>query len=507
MNVEIKGLQQAVVLQRGRLQRPEELRHVADVLARGLPGRAGLHFDELRLRAGAAADGLNVARYCNKSVDQQLAKSDTLPFGSERDQLLQGIQQTVVSDAAGVGTMQVDWPAIATQQRRGSRHDPDLRAVRLEILLGEGELAGRAVLRIRDLRVGTADGDIVRGADLEVGRQARSSGSSVSRAAARRPSASPLRVSSGRAAASWAARSRSWARRSSPPRRIAPSRCAAGGSASFRRIRSARSIRSGTWVPSSLAPCRSIGDCRGMLLWTGSASFLRRSGWGTHARSCASTRMNSRAASCSVRSSRAHCPCEPALVIADEPTSALDVIVQARVLETFLELVREVRAAVILVSHDMGAWPKPPRTPPRCTRARSWSSGRRRICLRPRGIRTSGRCSPRSHVRVSNRERLFSIPGQPPQLPGPLWPCAFAPRCRSRRRSASSRSLSPTRTRASLCLSPSSRRRGACGGALVSNESEIIRGLHDPRDAAAACGHDRRTRRARRTSHRPADRH
>jgi ABC-type glutathione transport system ATPase component len=40
----------------------------------------------------------------------------------------------------------------------------------MEILLGEGGLAGRPVLRIRDLRVGTADGDIVRGVDLEIAR-------------------------------------------------------------------------------------------------------------------------------------------------------------------------------------------------------------------------------------------------------------------------------------------------------------------------------------------------
>ena len=39
---------------------------------------------------------------------------------------------------------------------------------------------------------------------------------------------------------------------------------------------------------------------------------------------------------------------EPALVIADEPTSALDVIVQAQVLDAFLNLARKVGAAVFL---------------------------------------------------------------------------------------------------------------------------------------------------------------
>ena len=91
-----------------------------------------------------------------------------LPFGSERDQLLQQIQQTVISDAAGVGHDAGRLAGDRHPARRCPRHDPDVRAVRLEILLGEGELAGGPVLRIRDLRVGTADGDIVRGADLEV---------------------------------------------------------------------------------------------------------------------------------------------------------------------------------------------------------------------------------------------------------------------------------------------------------------------------------------------------
>ena len=44
----------------------------------------------------------------------------------------------------------------------------------------------------------------------------------------------------------------------------------------------------------------------------------------------------------------------PTLVVADEPTSALDVIVQAQVLDAFVELAREVGAAVLFVSHDVG---------------------------------------------------------------------------------------------------------------------------------------------------------
>jgi oligopeptide/dipeptide ABC transporter ATP-binding protein len=46
--------------------------------------------------------------------------------------------------------------------------------------------------------------------------------------------------------------------------------------------------------------------------------------------------------------------CGPALLIADEPTTALDVTVQAEILDLMEELKAETRAAMILITHDMG---------------------------------------------------------------------------------------------------------------------------------------------------------
>src|SRR5919108_3127051 len=46
--------------------------------------------------------------------------------------------------------------------------------------------------------------------------------------------------------------------------------------------------------------------------------------------------------------------CRPALLFADEPTTALDVTVQAQILDLLNELVHDLNAAVVIVTHDLG---------------------------------------------------------------------------------------------------------------------------------------------------------
>ncbi len=46
--------------------------------------------------------------------------------------------------------------------------------------------------------------------------------------------------------------------------------------------------------------------------------------------------------------------CKPKLMIADEPTTALDVSIQAQILDLLFNLVHETRAAVLLITHDLG---------------------------------------------------------------------------------------------------------------------------------------------------------
>jgi energy-coupling factor transporter ATP-binding protein EcfA2 len=46
--------------------------------------------------------------------------------------------------------------------------------------------------------------------------------------------------------------------------------------------------------------------------------------------------------------------CEPKLLIADEPTTALDVTIQAQILDLIDRLRRDLKMAVLLITHDMG---------------------------------------------------------------------------------------------------------------------------------------------------------
>jgi oligopeptide/dipeptide ABC transporter ATP-binding protein len=298
----------------------------------------------------------------------------------------------------------------------------------LEVLLGEGELNRTPVLRVRDLRVGTADGEIVRGVDLEVGR-----GEVVGLVGESGCGKTTL----GLAVAGL----------------LGEGRRVLGGTIGFEgetvveggvdRTASVRGDRIG-FVPQdpfgALDPLRHVGPqlARPLQLhrglseheaWDRVCGLLSAVGMadpGAIGRKYPhelSGGQLQRAVIASVVS------VEPSLLIADEPTSALDVIVQAQVLDVFLALVHEVGAAVILVSHDMGVVAGSTARTAVMYAGRLVETGPTEELLRfPRHPYLAALLAslPREG---GAHERLRAIPGQPPPLPGRLWPCAFAPRC------------------------------------------------------------------------------
>jgi oligopeptide/dipeptide ABC transporter ATP-binding protein len=121
---------------------------------------------------------------------------------------------------------------------------------------------------------------------------------------------------------------------------------------------------------------------------------------------------------------------DPDLVIADEPTTALDVTTQAQVLELLDRLVTQHRAAVILITHNLGIVAE------FCEFVQVMYAGRiverattADIFARPTHPYTEALL--RSVPRPDRLERgpLASIPGAPPNLASLPPGCSFEPRC------------------------------------------------------------------------------
>lgn len=121
--------------------------------------------------------------------------------------------------------------------------------------------------------------------------------------------------------------------------------------------------------------------------------------------------------------------CNPRLLIADEPTTALDVTIQAQILELMNKLKRELNTSIIIITHDMGV------VASMCTRVMVMYGGMlleegttREIFYQPKHPYTVGLL--RSVPQVGRgKEKLRSIPGNPPDLFAPPVGCPFVPRC------------------------------------------------------------------------------
>ena len=121
---------------------------------------------------------------------------------------------------------------------------------------------------------------------------------------------------------------------------------------------------------------------------------------------------------------------EPAILIADEPTTALDVTVQAQILELLRDLNRELRTAIIMITHNLGV------VAGLCSRVIVMYAGQiveegpvDEIFEHPQHPYTWALLRSVPRVDATRHERLRSIEGLPPDLIAPPTGCRFNPRC------------------------------------------------------------------------------
>lgn len=124
---------------------------------------------------------------------------------------------------------------------------------------------------------------------------------------------------------------------------------------------------------------------------------------------------------------------EPSLLIADEPTTALDVTVQASIIELLRDLSRELRAATILITHNMAL------VASLCQRVIVMYAGRiveegptRTIFKNPQHPYTWSLLRSIPRVDEKTHSKLVSIKGMPPDMAKTPSGCKFHPRCRFR---------------------------------------------------------------------------
>lgn len=121
--------------------------------------------------------------------------------------------------------------------------------------------------------------------------------------------------------------------------------------------------------------------------------------------------------------------CQPKLLIADEPTTALDVTVQAQILRLLRDRAQARGMAMLLITHDLGVIAQMAQQVVVMYAGRVVESGPTAEILRqPQHPYTQGLIASRP-VPGERRRRLYSIPGQVPDLAALPAGCAFADRC------------------------------------------------------------------------------
>lgn len=120
--------------------------------------------------------------------------------------------------------------------------------------------------------------------------------------------------------------------------------------------------------------------------------------------------------------------CDPDLLICDEPTTALDVTIQAKILEMIKRIQQERGISVIYITHDLGVVAKVADYVDVMYAGRIVEKGTvDEIFYDPRHPYTWGLLSAMPDLDTED-ERLYTIPGSPPNLLHPVAGDSFAPR-------------------------------------------------------------------------------
>ncbi len=122
--------------------------------------------------------------------------------------------------------------------------------------------------------------------------------------------------------------------------------------------------------------------------------------------------------------------CNPKVLFADEPTTALDVTVQAQILDIMDDMKERLGTAIVLITHDLGVVAK------MADRINVMYAGEivergsaDDIFYNSKHPYTWGLLGSTPDRIESRKEKLYSIPGSPPDLFAPPKGCAFAARC------------------------------------------------------------------------------
>ncbi|HXY42604.1 MAG TPA: ABC transporter ATP-binding protein, partial [Acidimicrobiales bacterium] len=122
--------------------------------------------------------------------------------------------------------------------------------------------------------------------------------------------------------------------------------------------------------------------------------------------------------------------CEPKLLIADEPTTALDVTIQAQILNLIDDLRQRLDMAVILITHDLGV------IAGRTNRVMVMYAGKivesaetNELYYHMRHPYASALLQSIPRIEQDSTQRLYNIPGLPPDLAKKATNCQFGPRC------------------------------------------------------------------------------